>query len=147
MAEPGWRQQQAASASAASPYSQSRLCATEAQAGLDGWTAGRDNRSSIDRCSAMANGQYGNWQSSSWEQQQQQQQQQQQHRGPSAEFCWGRDGDAAAVMEHQVFCFRPDGAPAEYLGWGRIDKPPRPAAPTFGCSSRGPPPSAPYHGT
>ena len=141
MAEPAW-QQHAATASGASPYSQSRSSATEGQAGLHGWTAAHDMRPSSDCYSAMADEQHGAWQPGSWEQQQQQQQR---RRGPPAEL-WGQDGDAAAVMDHQVFCFRPDGAPAEYLGWGRIDKPPRPAAPTFGCSSRGPPPSAPCHG-
>lgn len=138
MAQPAWRQQQAASASGASPCSQSRFRPTEDQAGLHGWPAAHDIRSSNDCHSAKADGQHGGWQSVNWEQQQQ-------HRGQPAGL-WSQEGNAAAVMDHDVFCFRPDGAPAEYLGWGRIDKPPRPAAPTFGCSSRGPPPSAPYRG-
>ena len=130
----GWLQTSDTYAPAASPSKLHLHSAADAHAQLRDWAAGHALAPGSECHVADSDRRYGDWHADTWDH----------HRGPPA-ATHGHDGGAPAVMDHQVFSVRPDDPPAEYLGWGRIDKPPRPAAPTFGCSSRGPPPSMPYH--
>jgi hypothetical protein len=133
--ERGWPQHAAMHTQDAAYGDQYTRYAHEQRPSIGNWAARHMDAAAAEAYyHAKADGHYDDWHAGGGE-----------LRPGPASVQWGRDSTQAPMLDHPEKCVGSDGAPPEYLGWGRIDKPPRPAAPTFGCPSRGPAASGPCH--